>query len=56
LIRSGAIDIVSSTSLAALVPKKLNREGDMGDSKMGLQARLMMSRKALRELTGASID
>ena len=50
LIRSGAIDIVVIDSVAALVPKG-EIEGDMGDSKMGLQARLMS--QALRKLTGA---
>ncbi len=50
LIRSGAIDIVVIDSVAALVPKG-ELEGDMGESKMGLQARLMS--QALRKLTGA---
>jgi recombination protein RecA len=50
LIRSGAIDILVIDSVAALVPKG-EIEGDMGDSKMGLQARLMS--QALRKLTGA---
>ncbi len=49
LIRSGAIDIIVIDSVAALVPKS-ELEGDMGDSKMGLQARLMS--QALRKLTG----
>ena len=49
LIRSGAIDIVVVDSVAALTPKS-EIEGDMGDSKMGLQARLMS--QALRKLTG----
>src|SRR5476651_998257 len=49
LIRSGAIDILVIDSVAALVPKA-EIEGDMGDSKMGLQARLMS--QALRKLTG----
>lgn len=49
LIRSGAIDILVVDSVAALVPKG-ELEGDMGDSKMGLQARLMS--QALRKLTG----
>lgn len=49
LIRSGAIDIIVIDSVAALVPKG-EPEGDMGDSKMGLQARLMS--QALRKLTG----
>ena len=49
LIRSSAIDIVVIDSVAALVPKA-ELEGDMGDSKMGLQARLMS--QALRKLTG----
>ena len=49
LIRSGAIDIIIIDSVAALVPKG-EIEGEMGDSKMGLQARLMS--QALRKLTG----
>lgn len=49
LIRSGAIDIVVIDSVAALTPKS-EIEGEMGDSKMGLQARLMS--QALRKLTG----
>lgn len=49
LIRSGAIDIMVIDSVAALVPKA-EIEGEMGDSKMGLQARLMS--QALRKLTG----
>lgn len=48
LIRSGAIDIIVIDSVAALTPKA-ELEGDMGDSKMGLQARLMS--QALRKLT-----
>lgn len=48
LIRSGAIDIIVIDSVAALVPKS-EIEGEMGDSKMGLQARLMS--QALRKLT-----
>ena len=40
LIRSGAVDIIVIDSVAALTPKA-EIEGDMGDSKMGLQARLM---------------
>lgn len=52
LIRSGAVDIVVIDSVAALTPKA-EIEGDMGDSKMGLQARLMS--QALRKLT-ASIN
>ncbi len=48
LIRSGAVDIVVIDSVAALVPKA-ELEGDMGDSHMGLQARLMS--QALRKLT-----
>ncbi len=52
LIRSGAIDIVVIDSVAALTPKA-EIEGDMGDSRMGLQARLMS--QALRKLT-ASIN
>ena len=50
LIRSGAIDIVVIDSVAALTPKA-ELEGEMGDSKMGLQARLMS--QAMRKLTGA---
>jgi len=50
LIRSGSIDIIVIDSVAALVPRS-ELEGDMGDSKMGLQARLMS--QALRKLTGA---
>lgn len=49
LIRSGAIDIVVIDSVAALTPKS-ELEGEMGDSKMGLHARLMS--QALRKLTG----
>jgi recombination protein RecA len=48
LIRSGAVDIIVIDSVAALTPKA-ELEGDMGDSKMGLQARLMS--QALRKLT-----
>jgi recombination protein RecA len=50
LIRSGAIDIVVIDSVAALTPKA-EIEGEMGDSKMGLQARLMS--QALRKLTSS---
>ena len=50
LVRSGAIDILVVDSVAALVPKA-ELEGDMGDSHMGLQARLMS--QALRKLTGS---
>lgn len=50
LIRSGAIDIIVIDSVAALTPKA-EIEGEMGDSQMGLQARLMS--KALRKLTGS---
>jgi recombination protein RecA len=50
LVRSGAVDIVVVDSVAALVPKA-EIEGDMGDSHVGLQARLMS--QALRKLTGA---
>jgi recombination protein RecA len=50
LIRSGAIDILVIDSVAALTPKA-EIEGEMGDSQMGLQARLMS--KALRKLTGS---
>ena len=49
LIRSGAIDLIIIDSVAALTPKS-EIEGEMGDSKMGLQARLMS--QALRQLTG----
>jgi recombination protein RecA len=49
LVRSGAVDIVVVDSVAALVPKA-EIEGDMGDSHVGLQARLMS--QALRKLTG----
>ncbi len=49
LVRSGAIDIIVIDSVAALVPRA-EIEGDMGDSHMGLQARLMS--QALRKLTG----
>lgn len=49
MVRSGAIDIVIIDSVAALVPKA-EIEGDMGDSHVGLQARLMS--QALRKLTG----
>jgi recombination protein RecA len=49
LIRSGAIDVIVIDSVAALVPRA-ELEGDMGDSKMGLQARLMS--QAMRKLTG----
>ena len=50
LIRSGAIDIIVIDSVAALVPRS-EIEGEMGDSKMGLQARLMS--QAMRKLTGS---
>src|SRR5438046_5735546 len=50
LVRSGAVDVVVIDSVAALVPKA-EIEGDMGESHMGLQARLMS--QALRKLTGA---
>jgi len=49
LIRSGALDVVVIDSVAALVPRS-ELEGEMGDSKMGLQARLMS--QAMRKLTG----
>ena len=49
LVRSGAVDIVVVDSVAALVPKA-EIEGEMGDTHMGLQARLMS--QALRKLTG----
>ena len=50
LVRTGAIDIIVIDSVAALVPKA-EIEGEMGDSHMGLQARLMS--QALRKLAGA---
>ena len=50
LVRSGAIDVIVIDSVAALVPKA-EIDGDMGDSHIGLQARLMS--QALRKLTGA---
>jgi recombination protein RecA len=50
LVRSGAIDVVVIDSVAALVPRA-EIEGDMGDSPMGMQARLMS--QALRKLSGA---
>jgi recombination protein RecA len=50
LVRSGAIDVIAIDSVAALVPKA-EIDGDMGDSHVGLQARLMS--QALRKLTGA---
>jgi recombination protein RecA len=50
LIRSGAVDLVVIDSVAALTPKA-EIEGEMGDSRMGLQARLMS--QALRKLTGS---
>lgn len=50
LVRSGAVDVVVVDSVAALVPKA-EIQGDMGDSHVGLQARLMS--QALRKLTGA---
>jgi recombination protein RecA len=50
LVRSGAVDVLVIDSVAALVPKA-ELEGDMGDSHMGLQARLMS--QALRKLTGS---
>ena len=49
MILSGALDVVVIDSVAALVPKS-ELEGEMGDSRMGLQARLMS--QALRKLTG----
>src|SRR4051794_6184763 len=49
LVRSGAVDLIVVDSVAALVPKA-EIEGDMGDSHVGLQARLMS--QALRKLTG----
>ena len=50
LIRSGALDIIVIDSVAALVPRA-EIEGEMGDSHVGLQARLMS--QALRKITGA---
>ncbi len=50
LVRSGAVDIIVVDSVAALVPQK-EIEGEMGDSHVGLQARLMS--QALRKLSGA---
>ncbi len=50
LVRSGAVDVIVIDSVAALVPRA-EIEGEMGDSHMGLQARLMS--QALRKLTGA---
>jgi len=50
LVRSGAVDLIIVDSVAALTPKA-EIEGDMGDSHMGLQARLMS--QALRKITGA---
>ncbi len=50
LVRSGGVDVIVVDSVAALVPRA-EIEGDMGDSHMGLQARLMS--QALRKLTGA---
>src|SRR5271170_1932458 len=50
LVRSGAIDVIVIDSVAALVPKA-ELDGEMGDSHMGLQARLMS--QALRKITGA---
>ncbi|MGB0430722.1 MAG: recombinase RecA [Bacteroidia bacterium] len=50
LIRSGALDVVVVDSVAALIPRA-ELEGEMGESKMGLQARLMS--QALRKLTGS---
>ena len=50
LVRSGAVDVVAVDSVAALVPRA-ELDGDMGDSHMGLQARLMS--QALRKLTAA---
>jgi recombination protein RecA len=50
LVRSGAIDIIVVDSVAALAPRA-ELEGDMGDTQMGLQARLMS--KALRKITGS---
>ena len=52
LVRSGAVDIVVIDSVAALVPRA-EIEGEMGDSHVGLQARLMS--QALRKLTGTIV-
>ena len=49
LVRSGAVDVIVIDSVAALVPKS-ELDGDMGDSHMGLQARLMS--QAMRKLAG----
>ncbi len=51
LVRSGALDVVVVDSVAALVPPRAEIEGEMGDTHVGLQARLMS--QALRKLTGA---
>src|SRR6187455_908471 len=51
LVRSGALDVVAIDSVAALVPRA-ELEGDMGDTHVGLQARLMS--QALRKLTGVA--
>ena len=53
LVRSGAIDVLVVDSVAALVPKA-ELDGEMGDSHMGLQARLMS--QALRKLTGHGLE
>ena len=50
LVRSGAVDVLVVDSVAALTPKA-EIEGDMGDSHVGLQARLLS--QAMRKLTGA---
>src|SRR5207245_10970712 len=50
LVRSNAVDVIVIDSVAALIPRA-ELQGEMGDSHMGLQARLMS--QALRELTGA---
>lgn len=50
LVRSSAVDLVVVDSVAALAPRA-ELEGDMGDTQMGLQARLMS--KALRKITGS---
>ena len=50
LVRSGALDLIVIDSVAALVPRA-EIEGEMGDSHVGLQARLMS--QALRKITGA---
>ena len=50
LVRSGAVDVIVADSVAALTPKVIEIEGEMGDHHVGLQARLMS--QALRKITG----